>query len=156
MVALSSVAGVRISIDKGYWPELAQVTDAPDAGEHAADLALWPRIIGTITKWAKKGEALRIKWYDGLQTNELKDMVDPDFNMRFEKYLDGRDPPHGRGENARGVPPPVADAPADAASFKATYTFGQPDRELTWTQVCQGHTLAPISFRDPQIKGMTQ
>lgn len=65
-----------------------------------------PRIVGTIKKWQNlKEKKVRMSWYDGEQTNELETMADADFDLRLEKYADGRDPPRSRGDGARGVQP---------------------------------------------------
>ena len=70
--------------------------------EPGPDPSSWPRLIGTIKKWTKKGESLRIAWYDGEQSNVLRDMTDAEFQLRLEKYADGRDPPRTRGVAVMG------------------------------------------------------
>jgi len=106
------VGKIRLSIHKDFWPEFRDVSECPgpvDEDTAGPDQSLWPRILGTIKKWTKKGKTLRMVWYNGEQTNTLRSMADPDFDLRLEKYADGRDPPCTRGEGARGVP--VATAP---------------------------------------------
>ena len=128
------MAGIRISIHKDFWGSLRSVTACPTITgfeEEQPDASLWPRIIGTIKKWAKKGEQLRVHFYDGDFTYELSAMAVPEYNLRLEKYEDGRDPPRGRGDGARGIPPAVAPAMTEV-TFTSTYSSGAVDQQLVW------------------------
>ena len=81
-----TVAQIRVSIHKDFWPELRGVTSCPgpiDDDTPGPDQALWPRVIGTVKKWSKKQEALRMVWYDGEQSNDLKAMTDEDYGLRL-------------------------------------------------------------------------
>lgn len=136
LAAQTSITGIRISIHKNYWPELKNVTACPLSNDDdpGPDPAQWPRIVGTIKKWQNlKEKKVRMSWYDGEQTNELETMADADFDLRLEKYADGRDPPRSRGDGARGVQPTAA--PAADVSFQAVYTIGTTEQVLTWKQV---------------------
>ena len=136
LLAQTSVAGIRISIHKDYWDELKNVADCPPTTEDepGPDPTMWPRIVGTLKRWQNQKERkLRVAWYDTEQTNGLQSMVDSDFNVKFEKYADGRDPPRGRGDGARGVEP--AAAPEAEVTFTAMYTVGTVDQMLTWSQM---------------------
>jgi hypothetical protein len=136
LLAQTSVAGIRISIHKDYWDELKNVADCPPTTEDepGPDPTMWPRIVGTLKRWQNQKERkLRVAWYDTEQTNCLQSMVDSDFNVKFEKYADGRDPPRGRGDGAKGVEP--AAALEAEVTFTAMYTVGTVDQMLTWSQM---------------------
>lgn len=138
LVAQQSVSGIRISIHKDFWPGLKDVEECPESTEEepGPDAAMWPRIVGTIKRWQNIKEfKLRMSYYDGEQTNALQYMVDDAFGLRLEKYADGRDPPRGRGDGARGTQPAAAAAPVPDVTFRAVYSVGSTEQTLVWKQL---------------------
>lgn len=128
---LSTVKGVRLTVVKSFWSEVGELEALPEG----ADAAFWAqgRVLGTIVKWGNVKEGLlRIEWYDMAQTNSIKSLVE-DGKMRFEPFADGRAAPSSRGAGARGTE--ERERELSLEEYKATYSLGSLDRELTWTRI---------------------
>jgi hypothetical protein len=113
--AISSSSGPwRISVLKELWPEFAE--SIPTDG-----------VIGTVTRWVRRYDCIRVDWTDGTGTHDIDDLLDHGLQSEEGERADGRRARGGRdvigGRERRGgrVKPAAAQVCANQSGVTWTY-----------------------------------